>query len=95
MQQEYTARNAVGEFANLLKNENEASLLRATEPVKEKSRELTKPIGENQTSKSVSSEKTKLSKETEKLSMDDLENVVRQQVAKKEIAQSLEILIGI
>ncbi len=97
VQQEYFTRSAAGEFANLIKNENERSSSRAlnSELVKEKGHESGKATGEQQISKS-SPEELKSAKEVEKLSMDDLENAVRQKIiAQKEVTQSFELLLGI
>jgi conjugative relaxase-like TrwC/TraI family protein len=97
VQQEYFTRSAAGEFANLIKNENESSSSRKldVESAKEKGQKSGKATGEQQISKS-SSEELKSAKEVEKLSMDDLENAVRQKIiVEKESAQSFELLLGI
>lgn len=98
VQQEYVTRNAAGEFANLIKNEAERSLSRVpqSEAAKSESYESGKSVRASQTSEPTLSEETKSAKEVEKLSMDDIENAVRQKiVAEKEVAQSFELLIGV
>ncbi len=97
VQQEYETRNAAGEFANLIKNENErSSSVPKQEAAKSESYESGKSASAAQSSASASSDEIKSVKEVEKLSMDDLENAVREKFAvEKEVAQSLELLVGI
>lgn len=98
VQQEYVTRSAAGEFANLIKNKNErsSSAMPKSEAAKSESYESGKSASAVQSSELASSEEAKYVKEVEKISMDDLENAVRGKIAaEKEVAQSLELFIGI
>lgn len=95
--QEYSRRSASGEFFNLIKDESEKLTTRQfnQEPAKEISIESGKSINESSKPESLQKE-IKSGKEMEKLSMDDLENAIREKlIVEKEVAQSFELLIAI